>query len=172
MYRLHLATTDDFDDVGEGSRQNGEIWFRTDLNQIRAKLNGVIYTLFDSDGTVGANTLTATGTLTIASTDANASTIVTDVGFKPSMVYFIAKDDADATCSSNGWACSALQACTSSEGALASSSFTYAIDVSTLVVGAETGWRSAVTFATTIFTLTNTKLGVGKNVTIKYVAIK
>lgn len=50
MYRLHATNTDDFNDVGEGKRMNGEMWFRSDLNEIRGYLNGKVVVLFDLDG--------------------------------------------------------------------------------------------------------------------------
>lgn len=53
MFRLHQATTDDFNDVGDGKRLNGEIWFRKDLGEIRGFLNGMVRTLFDIDGRPG-----------------------------------------------------------------------------------------------------------------------
>jgi len=53
MYRLHVTNTDFFQDVGEGKRKNGDIWYRQDLNQIRAFLNGQIVILFNNAGVPG-----------------------------------------------------------------------------------------------------------------------
>lgn len=53
MYRLHVTNTDTFQDVGEGKRKNGDIWYRQDLNQIRAFLNGQIVILFNNAGKPG-----------------------------------------------------------------------------------------------------------------------
>ena len=48
--RLHIANTDQFNDVGEGKRQNGELWYRADLNEIHAFLSGQVRTLFNNQG--------------------------------------------------------------------------------------------------------------------------
>lgn len=52
-FTLHSATTDDFNDVGEGKRVNHEIWYRSDLKEIRAMLDGEVVILFKKDGRPG-----------------------------------------------------------------------------------------------------------------------
>lgn len=43
----------DSDDFNPQPRLNGDMWFRSDLGEIRALLNGSVVTLFKADGTPG-----------------------------------------------------------------------------------------------------------------------
>lgn len=52
MFKLHTSIKDDFDEVGEGGRQDGDIWYRSDLKEIRACLDGKIVTLVKVTGDV------------------------------------------------------------------------------------------------------------------------
>lgn len=45
MFKLFITDRDDFNEVGEGGRQDGDIWYRSDLKEIRACLDGSIVTI-------------------------------------------------------------------------------------------------------------------------------
>jgi hypothetical protein len=52
-FKLFVTDRDDFNEVGEGGRQDGDIWYRKDLHEIRACLEGTIVTVLRiNDGVV------------------------------------------------------------------------------------------------------------------------
>jgi len=48
--RLDIYNSDDFSPL---PRQDGDIWVRGDLQQVRMRLNGNVIVLFNADGTPG-----------------------------------------------------------------------------------------------------------------------
>ena len=164
--RLHVSNTDQFNDVGEGGRQNGELWYRADLNEIRAFLSGQIRTLFNSTGQPGTPppTVVQSGTLTRSTSDNTAVQNVTGLNFRPSMVYLIASDDAVAGNFSNGWTTGIVHSCTTALAA----DLTKCVSVK----GIADGWTAVVGMSDDGFTAVWTKVGQGLNVTVSYLAIK
>lgn len=108
------------------------------------------------------------GTITLATADSSGDVISSDCAFAPSLILFLAKDDASATRCSNGWSTGTMQVSTCSLGATNSSSFTACVDVTNGI----NGWRVTCSMDSDGFTLATTKVGAGADVTIKYVAIK
>lgn len=50
MFKLLVTDRDNFDEVGQGGRKDGDIWYRSDLKEIRACLDEKIVTLFKITG--------------------------------------------------------------------------------------------------------------------------
>ena len=171
--RLHISNTDQFDDVGEGRRLDGEIWYRADLHEIHAFLNGHIRTLFDSDGRP-ANpppTVRGSGTITIATSDSTSVQHVS-LGYPASIVYVFASNDQDQTTFSDGWGDGITSVCTRSSIGLPSADMANTLNVQAVVVGAPAGWSATVLGNPDGFDVSWTKIGAGLNVTAKYLAIK
>lgn len=163
--RLHISNTDQFADVGEGGRRNGEIWYRADLHEIRAFLSGQIKTLFNSSGQP-ANpppTVASSGTFARTTGENGGAQVISGLGFRPRIVYLIGSNDSVATMFSNGWSTGTDHVCSGLSADLSNC---------VNVQGIADGWTATVGMDNDGFTAIWTKVGQGLNVTVKYLAIK
>lgn len=138
---------------------------------LKAKLDGLTGGMTKASGTITRSAATASGAQDIT------------LSFVPSIIFFSAIDDADSSITSDGW----------DDGAVAQSTYTSSQNVLTTLLGGLTsaaitnkshsnsinlvGGTSGHTAhisapATNKFTLNWTKVGSGRNVTVKYLAIK
>lgn len=116
------------------------------------------------------------GTITRATSDATGSQSITGVGGKPLIVIFSAADDADSNIFSDGWDDGTLRGCTYINNltllatllTVAGKSQTLSINVQTL--GGAGHSASISSLDTDGFTLSWTKSGAGRNITVKYIA--
>ena len=162
-YKLHTINTDSFNDVGEGGRKNGEIWYRSDTHEIKSFQNGALHTLFDKTGTPPSS-VKFSGSLTRANDAGSATQQITGLGFRPAMIHFIGNDDQAPANRSSGWSDGTVNA---SINGLASN----IVKCITITDGAN-GHNASVTMDPDGFTVDWAKVGAGLNITIKYIAIK
>lgn len=111
------------------------------------------------------------GVIAILNDDAGNPLSITNLGFRPSFIFFIGSNDQSPGINSNGWTDGVNSASTIMRAGTMDSSFTYPIDVAP-TVGNGDGWRAVVAMDNNGFTLTKTKVGAGSSITIKFIAVK
>lgn len=122
----------------------------------------------DANGKHAEPSETAIGTITRATSDSTGDIVVTGLGFKPHCFFFIGSDDGTSTTSSNGWSSETANTCTATQAGTMVSDLTKCISIS----DGTNGWTGTVSAASSDgFTVSATKMGLGKNITIKYLAI-
>lgn len=101
--------------------------------------------------------------------DSTGNQVVSGVGFRPAVIYVIAKDDNAASVNSNGWSDGPNSQCTVMRVTALDASFTNCIDVSDGI----NGWQASVaSLDADGFTLAWSKVGQGKAITMKIIAVK
>jgi hypothetical protein len=140
-------------------------------NTYKSKLDAITGAVVKQEGTITRGTGASSATQDITTT------------FQPSLIFFSAVDDANASINSDGWDTGSV--CTHSRCAVQNvlldllggltgvtiNSKDHSNSVYILSGGA--GWRANVSaVASNKFTLNWTKVGAGRNITVKYLAIK
>lgn len=113
--------------------------------------------------------ITKAGTITIAANANGGDISLSGLKFRPSLIYFIASVDNQPSSNSNGWSDGFIHACVSMRNGGMGSNLAKCVDVT----DGTDGWSAVVkSMDNDGFTITPAKVGQGKAVTIKYLALK
>lgn len=174
VFRLMTTISDIFFDKGDGTRQEGDSWVRTDTHELKVFLGGKAITIANSDGVLSTPITKAVDqiTRTAAASTGEVQQII-GLGFRPSMVVITGSNDANSAIYSDGWTDGSTQTCKRATMALTPSAAADLVNTVNIQGGLiNAGWTGIVATTSDGFSITWTKIGAGLAITLKYLAIK
>lgn len=165
IVKIYELNDDDTFIKQKGESSTAMYWFRRDTGDLKARINGVVRTLFNASGQPGSPspTVAQSSTFTRSSGQSSGNQAVLGLGFRPRIVHVIATEDGVPTAFSNGWSTGTTH---SSSGV--SADLANCVNVKRVA----DGWTATILMEDDGFTAVWTKVGQGLNVTVSYLAIK